>query len=169
MTTIGVAIAVPEPWAGELQRHRASFGDAHADSIPTHVTLLPPTPVDDGLAEIEQHLDDVAASTPAFHLRLRGTATFRPVSPVVYVAVRSGSTGCEKLAGEIRRGPLDQDLSFPYHPHVTVAHDLDDAALDRAGAALAGFRCAFDVSGFHLYLHGEDGVWRPCRTFRLSG
>ncbi len=41
MSTIGVAIAVPEPWAGELQRYRASFGDPLAEAIPTHITLVP--------------------------------------------------------------------------------------------------------------------------------
>lgn len=169
MTTIGVAIAVPDPWAGELQCHRASFGDPNADSIPTHVTLLPPTRVPRGLDEVERHLSEVAAASPGFPLRLQGTATFRPVSPVVFVTVARGFAGCEKLAGEVRRGPLEQELGFPYHPHVTVAHDIDDEALDRAEATLADFECAFDVSEFHLYVHGDDGVWRQHRSFSLAG
>ena len=43
--TIGVAIAIPEPYGGELQRVRESYGDPLARSIPTHITLLPPTEV----------------------------------------------------------------------------------------------------------------------------
>src|ERR1051325_5287107 len=43
--TIGVAIPIPDPYGPELQRWRESFGDPLATSIPTHVTLLPPTPV----------------------------------------------------------------------------------------------------------------------------
>ena len=35
------------------------------------------------------------------------------------------------------------DLRFPYHPHVTVAHHLADAQLDRAFAELADFECEF--------------------------
>ena len=46
MTTIGVAIAIPEPFGSELQSHRASFGDVMAEAIPTHLTLLPPSEVD---------------------------------------------------------------------------------------------------------------------------
>ena len=44
--SIGVAIAIPEPYGSQLQSMRASFGDSLAEAIPTHVTLLPPTIVD---------------------------------------------------------------------------------------------------------------------------
>ncbi|MGI8701247.1 MAG: 2'-5' RNA ligase family protein [Nocardioidaceae bacterium] len=169
MTKIGVAVAVPEPWAGELERYRASFGDLLAHSIPAHVTLLPPTQVTSGLRDVERHLAGVAALAPPFALRLQGTGSFRPVSPVVFVVVTQGIALCEKLAGEVRRGPLEQDLAYPYHPHVTVAHDLDDASLDAARDRLAGFGCTFDATAFHLYVHDDDGVWRPRRTFQLEG
>ena len=59
--------------------------------------------------------------------------------------------------------------TFPYHPHVTVAHHLDEAALDHAYEALADYDCAFEVDAFHLYVHGDDGVWRPSATFALGG
>lgn len=169
MTTIGVAIAVPEPWAGELQRYRASFGDPLAEAIPTHLTLVPPMQVHEPLDKIERHLGDVAAATPPFSLHLRGTATFRPTSPVVFIALAEGISSCEMLAAEIREGPLAQDLAFPYHPHVTVAHDIDEEDLDRAFQRLADYSCTFDVTDFHLYVHGDDGVWRPERSFSLAG
>lgn len=169
MTTIGVAIAVPEPWAGELQSHRASFGDPLAEVIPAHVTLVPPTRVSGCLDDIERHLRKVASTTATFRLRLRGTATFRPISPVVFIALAEGISSCEMLAAAVREGPLTRDLPFPYHPHVTVAHDIDDAALDLAYKTLAHYSCAFDVTAFHLYVHGRDGVWRAEQTFQLSG
>lgn len=169
MPTIGVAIAIPPPWAGVLQEYRASFGDTQADLIPTHITLVPPTNVDSEISEIQAHLDDVAATTAPFPLRLRGTATFRPVSPVVFVAVSQGISSCELLAGAVRSGPLKQDLSFPYHPHVTVAHDLAEEALDHAYETLQDFEAAFEVTDFHLYVHGDDQVWRPVQTFDLVG
>jgi 2'-5' RNA ligase len=169
VSPIGVALAIPEPWAAELQQQRAAFGDAQAAAIPTHITLVPPTEVAADLEQIEQHLAKVAAGHAPFRLRLRGTATFRPVSPVVFIAVSEGISACEMLADAARSGPLAQELDFPYHPHVTVAHDLDDAALDHAYDTLASFDCAFDVTDFHLYLHGADGVWRPFRTFDLDG
>jgi 2'-5' RNA ligase len=168
--TIGVAIAVPEPYGTELREYRASFGDPQADAVPSHVTLLPPTEVDPArLPAIEDHLACVAARNQPFRMHLRGTATFRPVSPVVFVAVAEGISACEVLAGDVRSGNLERDLSFPYHPHVTVAHHLDDSALDKAFDTLADYECRFDVTAFHLYVHGEDEVWRRHRAFELRG
>jgi 2'-5' RNA ligase len=169
VSTIGVAIAIPEPYATELQTHRMSFGDAQAQAIPTHVTLVPPTVVDEPLDEVIAHLADVSRRHAPFGLRLRGTATFRPISPVVFVNVTEGISNCELLAADVRHGPLKQELAFPYHPHVTVAHHLAEDALDRAYEALADYDCGFAVGAFHLFVHGNDGVWRPITDFTLTG
>ena len=170
MPTIGVAVAIPEPWATELQDYRTAVGDTTAALIPTHITLVPPTDVtDEDLTEIEKHLADVAGETEGFCVHLRGTGTFRPVSPVVFVTLVEGISQCEQLAAAVRRGPLDVEISFPYHPHVTVAHHLADDLLDRAFEELAGFDCTFDVDDFHLYVHDEKIGWQPTRDFPLCG
>jgi 2'-5' RNA ligase len=169
MPTIGVALAIPEPWASELQDYRLSVGDTTATMIPTHITLIPPIEVEeDDLAEVEKHLTEVASATSAFRIHLRGTGTFRPVSPVVFVTLVEGISQCEQLALSLRRGPLDVELTYPYHPHVTVAHHLEDQRLDRAFEELAAFECVFDVSGFHLYVHDPATGWRPTRDFPLQ-
>lgn len=168
MPTIGVALAVPEPWGRQLQDYRAAVGDTTATQIPSHITLAPPALVSDGaLAAVEEHLDAVAAEAAQFRVHLRGTGTFRPVSPVVFVAVVEGISACEQLASAIRQGPLDLELQFPYHPHVTVAHHLPDAALDQAFADLADFECGFDATAFHLYAHDPDLGWQRARDFDL--
>jgi 2'-5' RNA ligase len=164
--TVGVAVEVPDPWAERLQQARADFGDPVAWNIPVHITLLPPTVVPRAdLEEISVHLARVALKLTSFSIVLDGTDTFRPVSPVVFVRVTSGSDACDELQGLIRSGPLRRNLSFPYHPHVTVAHHLDDEALDTARTTLAEFSAEFDVSGFGLFEHGADGVWRQRRRF----
>jgi 2'-5' RNA ligase len=168
-STIGVAVAVPEPWGGQLQAYRAALGDETARGIPTHVTLMPPHPIDlADLPVIEQHLAEASAANHAFRIHLRGTGTFRPVSPVVFVTVVEGISACEQLAFSIRRGPLAADLQFPYHPHVTVAHHLSDDRLDQAFKELAGFECVFDVDRFSLYVHDEHQGWVPTRDFVLT-
>ena len=170
MPTIGVALAIPEPWASELQDYRAGLGDETATKIPTHITLIPPTELTDTeLAGVEEHLAAAAAHHPPFAIHLRGTGTFRPVSPVVFVTVAKGISQCEQLALRLRQGPLDVPLQFPYHPHVTIAHHLPDESLDRAFRELAGFECVFEATEFHLYLHEDRAGWHPTRDFPMGG
>jgi 2'-5' RNA ligase len=164
--TIGVAIAVPEPWGARLQAYRAELGDETAVGIPTHVTLMPPFVLDRAaLPAVEEHLADAATAHRRFRLHLRGTGTFRPVSPVVFVTVVEGISGCEQLAFSVRRGPLRTRLTYPYHPHVTVAHHLCDTLLDRAFDELAGFEATFLVERFSLYVHHQRTGWVPTRDF----
>lgn len=166
---IGVAIAVPDPYGARLETWRASFGDPQAGEIPAHITLLPPTLLTpDELDAAIEHLAAAASSVPTFEVHLRGTGTFRPVSPVVFVALATGISGCERLESAVRRGPLARDLDFPYHPHVTVAHDLPDDVLDSAYDALGGFDARFRVEEFALYVHDDRGGWQVHRTFPLA-
>ncbi|GGP60202.1 2'-5' RNA ligase family protein [Streptomyces abikoensis] len=166
--TLGVSIAVPEPYGSFLQKRREGFGDPHAHGIPTHVTLLPPTEVDaSSLPAIERHLAEVAAAGRPFRMRLSGTGTFRPLSPVVYVNVVEGSASCAWLQKRVRdgSGPVARELQFPYHPHVTVAHGIAEEAMDRAFTELADYEAEWTIEGFALYEQGEDGIWRLERHF----
>ena len=170
--TIGVSIAVPEPHGSQLQERRAGFGDAAAHGIPTHITLLPPTEVEASLLPaIETHLGEIAAAGRPFPMRLSGTGTFRPLSPVVYVQVAEGAEACAWLQKEVRdaSGPVARELQFPYHPHVTVAHGIEDEAMDRAFEELADYQAQWPCTGFALYEQGADGVWRKLREFTFRG
>ena len=169
MPTIGVSIAVPDPFGAALQEFRVALGDESAQHIPTHITLVPPAEVPEAsLPAVEAHLAEVATSHQPFRVRLRGTGTFRPVSPVVFVGVVEGISSCEMLAADTRRGPLAVDAEFPYHPHVTVAHHLGDEELDRAFTELAGYEARFEVDQFWLYVHDERHGWRPTLAFGLG-
>lgn len=168
--TVGVAISVPQPWAEILDAVRASSGDPLAAFIPAHVTLLGPTDIDpDRIGEAEARLAAAAAAHSPFAVHLHGTGTFRPVTEVVFVAVATGIGECERLATDVRQGPLLRDLHYPYHPHVTIAHEVPTAALDRVYAELADFEALFTADHFTLYVHGSDGRWRPLRDFKLTG
>lgn len=167
---IGVAIAVPEPYAEHLQRKRESFGDPMAPHIPAHVTLLPPTPIAAAaLGEVREHLAAVCAAGHPFDMRLRGTDTFRPVSPVVFVRVDEGEDDCRRVEAGVRSGVLQRTLAFDYHPHVTVAHDLPDPSLDEASRSLADFEAVFPVEAVTLYRHNGDGRWRVEDEYPLGG
>jgi 2'-5' RNA ligase len=170
--TLGVSIAVPEPYGSLLQERRAGFGDPAAHGIPTHVTLLPPTEVDvEVLPAVEAHLAALAAAGRPFPMRLSGTGTFRPLSPVVFVQVVEGAAACTWLQKWVRdaAGPLVRELQFSYHPHVTVAHGIAEEAMDRAYEELAEYEAAWTCASFALYEQGSDGVWRKIREYAFGG
>lgn len=166
MTTIGISLEIPEPYGSDLRARRASYGDAHAKYVPTHVTLLPPTEVEPAaLGEIEEHLAAVAAEFEPFTMRLGGTGTFMPISPVVFVQIAQGITQCDTLEAKVRSGVLERPLQFPYHPHVTVAHDLEPSMLEYAMQDLADYHAEFDLDRLKLYEQCPAGSWQVLREF----
>ena len=166
--TIGVVVAVPSPHREVIDAAREQYEPAASD-LPAHVTILAPIDVDaEAMPAVEAHLARVAASTRPFRLTLQGTDTFRPVSPVVFVAVAEGIADCEQLEARIRSGDMAVETRYPYHPHVTLAHDVPDAVLDRAFAELSGFEAAIDVSSVGLYEY-LDGQWHLVREFPFGG
>lgn len=169
MRIIGVSIPIPEPHGEWLRAKRASYGDELARTVPTHLTLIPPTRVAQAtLGDIEFALAEVATAMTPFEMRLHGTGSFRPVSPVVFVAVAEGIAYTEVLAQAIR-GSFDfVEPEHPFHPHVTVAQNVDDASLDQAATELADFTAEFVVDAFSLYLHEEGPGWLPTRSFPLG-
>jgi 2'-5' RNA ligase len=168
MPTIGVTIALPEPWRTQLHDYREAW-DPEGAKIPPHITILPPTDIEESyLPEVVRHLASVAATTAPFEVHLAGTETFRPVSPVVFVAVAGGVEPLEKLHDQVVRGPLGLDLAYPFHPHVTVAHDVPEEALDQAIDELSDFDAVFNVAEIRLSVLGELG-WAPTDAFGLAG
>jgi 2'-5' RNA ligase len=154
----GVVVDLPEPLAGELRTWRTSFGDKLADVVPPHITLVTTTPVRDW-DETVRHVRRVAAGQAPFTVRIAGTGSFRPVSPVVYLNVVEGFAECLALHEKLQLGPLKRDLPFPFHPHITVAHDVGSKAMDEAEQRLSTFEASFPVTGMGLYEHDGSGIW----------
>jgi len=166
--TLGVAIEIPQPFGRQLDEIRARFSPDDGD-MPAHVTILAPVDVDaDAMDAVVAHLSQVAATTPPFRLVLSGSGSFRPVSPVVFVAVSEGFAALEQLERRVRSGDLAVETRFPYHPHVTIAHDAPEADLDRAMEELADFRADMQIGSMGVR-ENIDGVWQPVRTFALGG
>lgn len=169
-TVLGIVVAIPEPWAQLLVDWRAKVGDPQANVVPPHVTLLPPTEVRIADREvIRTHLAEVARCHPPFDMHLSGTGTFKPVSDVVFIAVARGIGSCELLSNDVRRGPLARSLAFPYHPHVTVAHDVPEDMLELAYTGLADLSAEFRVTAFTEFEQAPGGAWTIAREYPLTG
>ncbi|WP_051388607.1 2'-5' RNA ligase family protein [Arthrobacter sp. 35W] len=165
---VGVVVALEEPLASEITGWRLSFGDAMAAVIPAHITLVTTTPAL-GWADTTAHVREVARTQCPFTVTLRGTESFRPVSPVVYLKVEDGYQDCVDLHGKLQAGPLARDLPFDYHPHITVAHDISEEGMDEAQEKLKDFRAEFTVSSMGLYEHDSSGVWQLKEELEFGG
>ena len=90
------------------------------------------------------------------------------MSPVVFVTVSEGISACEQLERRVRSGDLSVETRFPYHPHVTIAHDVPEPDLDRALEELADYRADMQIGSMGLH-ENVDGRWRLVREFDLGG
>lgn len=166
---IGVAIPVPPPFDAVIACQREAAGDPLAWSVPPHVTLVPPIDVAETvLPSVEDHLVGAVTGMVPFEIHLCGTGTFRPVSPVVFVALTSGADEVAALEERVRSGVLGSERAFPFHPHVTLAHAVDPESLDRVGREMATFEARFTVTCVRLYRYGPDGAWHPVADHALG-
>lgn len=156
--SVGVVIPLPEPLRTELRDVRASLGDPVAGSIPPHITLVTGALATDW-ATVRAHVRRVAARSRGFRLVLRGTATFRPVTEVVFLQVREGFDECVALHRDLQAGPLSSRVDYAFHPHLTIAHDLTVQQLDHALESLEGYAVEFPVDRIGLFEHDADGLW----------
>jgi len=167
--SVGVVLVIPEPVGPEITRIRADLGDPRAAGMPAHITLLPPTLVDAEVVDpLRQYLRRVAADHPAMRVTLTGTQTFRPISEVVYLALGEGAQACTDLGRAVCRGPVASPSPFPFHPHVTVAHDLCPTTLDAVQAEYATFSAGFRITEMCLYRWEDAAAWQLDSRHRLS-
>ena len=165
--TLGVAIEVPEPFGSVIDAARLGY-EPSVGRMPAHITLLPPVDVDsEVLPGVIEHLSVVAAQLEPIDVALHGTGTFQPVSPVVFIALSRGISSCERVEALVRSGLLSVESRFPYHPHVTLAHDAGEEILDRAFEDFTDFRAAFTVTQMQLYRLHADG-WHPLQAFAFA-
>ena len=134
-----------------------------ASAIPPHVTLLPPTVVeDDALPAFLEHLAKVVAAAEPFDMVLSGTGSFRPVSPVVFVQVSHGIPVCEALEPAVRSGPVERTSTSR-----TTRTSRWPTTSTRPPSTPRSSGCPTSAapSGWpvELYHHDDDGVWRVRR------
>ncbi len=159
--TVGVVLLVPDPIGSQVTHLRERIGDALGMAIPTHITLLPPTRVRAEQSDaLEEHLASVASDHDAPTIDVSGTGTFRPASEVVFLAISEGVRACADLNAAVCAGPVQSPSVFPFHPHITLAHDLAPEVLDDVAAEYACVGAEFRVPQISLYRLDDQGRWQ---------
>lgn len=88
-----------------------------------HVTILPPRPLHDDLADtIRQIADDLRGAAP-FRIELGEIEIFQ-ASQVVYLGLARGASELRRLYGTLNSGCLEYNENFPYHPHITIGQNI---------------------------------------------
>jgi len=149
---LGVALVVDPPLALEIDGLRRALGDGPLDAVVPHITLVPPVNV--RVDELDQALAVLRRAAQGqgrpLELVLGPVATFSPVTPVIYLAVRgAGDAGLDdlhRLHQGVMAGPLLRTERWPWAPHVTLADESPPERIDAALVALGSYRAevAFD-------------------------
>jgi 2'-5' RNA ligase len=161
---------VPQPLAGFVERLRQ--GVEPGCKARCHLTFLPPRPLQVPLEQVRRKLEDCLRYQPAFRVELGEVQVF-PVSHAVYLSVGAGWNDATRIHDDLHRGILYSKELFEYHPHVTLAQDLDPAMVP-AVAELAKRRwqeCSagrdFLVDHLTLVQNTLENVWTNLGEFSL--
>ncbi|MFQ4147729.1 2'-5' RNA ligase family protein [Arthrobacter sp. LAPM80] len=165
--SLGVIISLPADLAAELSARRDRFAGPDAAVVPPHITLVSGRATD-SWEEAAEHVRKVAAAGEPFTISLRGTGTFEPLSPVVYLNVEDGAETCSHLHQELVAGPVEHLLEYDFHPHLTMAHNLDPESMELAKADMAGFEADFEVTSIGLFDYLAD-AWALREELELGG
>lgn len=160
------------PPLGEfLDRLRTDL--VHECRAKAHVTILPPRPLvcssEEAWRELSERLQDVAE----FRVELGEVEVF-PVTQVVYLSVLAGGLELKRLHSALDAGRLWFQEPFEYHPHVTLAQDLDNgtvaAAADLARERWREFKHgrSFMVDRLTFVQNTLENRWEDLYGLRLA-
>ena len=117
---------VPEPLAGFIERFRQEAQPGC--TARSHLTFLPPRPIDIPLEQIRTELEAGLRNQSAFQVELCEVRVFES-SQVLHLSVGAGWDQAQRIHQILHRGNFECKECFEYHPHVTLAQDLDPEKL----------------------------------------
>jgi len=121
---------IPDPLASFLNNLREEL-EAAGPSPRSHVTLLPPRPIQCPTCDAVRQLGGRIAGMDEFELAL-GEPTLFEATNVVYISIESGLERLREIHTLLNEESLGYDEPFPYHPHVTLAQGLSVSAAPQA-------------------------------------
>ncbi len=159
--------AVGEPAAGLPGRQRRRAG--RVDPDPHHAGATA-RGRQDRMGDVEEHLAAIAGRSASYRIHLRGSGTFRPVSPVVFVNLVAGHLPDRAAGPRLPSGPARARSRLPLPP----ARDRGPPARRRccstgpstsSATSTAPSRWPTSTSTSTTPSHG----WQATRDFALSG
>jgi 2'-5' RNA ligase len=118
---------IPEPLAGFLDRLRQEL--VPNCFLRAHVTILPPRPLLTSPEEAWNAISRIIPRFAPFQVEMTDVEVF-PVSDVIYVNVGRGSEESKRMHDALAIDALCCQEAFAFHPHVTLAQELQPDELD---------------------------------------
>jgi len=127
LNQFALVIYIPDPLARFLDELRLELV---AGCRPrAHVTVLPPRPLRDVGAALEQ-ARIMSPEFPPFEIEVGDLEVF-PKTNVIYISLRRGEEQMRGMHDAMNTGPLAFAEPYPYHPHITLAQEFDPADTPR--------------------------------------
>jgi 2'-5' RNA ligase len=151
---------------------RRELHPVHAH-LPTHLTVLPPRPLQGSEADAVAMLRRVTASLAPFHVELGEVESFLPTTPTVFIRVSFAGYRMRELHDLLNREGLAYTEALPYMPHVTVAKlDSNERAEEVLQASKTRWK---NYTGSHriivdrlTFVRGRDNRWTDLADIDLS-
>ena len=161
---------VPQPLAGFMERLRQEIQPG--SNVRSHLTFLPPRPLQIPLPQIRSEIEAGLQNQSAFRVQLCDVRVF-PVSEAIHLSLGAGWPEAARIHEALHCGDLHCKESFEYHPHVTLVHDLHStdvaAAVElakRRWQEYPGIR-EFPVDHVTLVQNTLKNVWTNLGEFAL--
>lgn len=162
---------LPEPLAGFVDNLRREL----VPDCPSkaHVTILPPRPLACTRETAWKLLRDRMDGMEPFRVELQEVKRF-PDSDVIYISIGEGYQDLEWLHRKLDYGYFEFCEPWFYHPHVTLARQLDparvEAGLDLATRRWSEFKPSrsFTVDHVTLVQNISDEVWKDLEDYDLQ-
>lgn len=119
-----LVIYLPDPLGGFLD-------DLRLEMVPgcnphAHISVLPPRPLPVAPEAAIEEARGILRGFVPFDVELGGIEKFA-VTDVVYISVTAGAEQLRQMHRSLNRGALDFEEPFAYHPHVTLAQEIEAA------------------------------------------
>ena len=151
---------------------RRELHPVHAH-LPTHLTVLPPRPLQGSEEDAVTMLRQIAATVAPFQVELGEVESFLPVTPTVFIRVSYAGYRMRELHDLLNPGPLAFSEALPYMPHVTIAKlDNDKQAEEVLRTSKTRWK---EYQGAHsipvermTFVRGSQHTWTDLADIDLS-
>jgi len=98
---------------------RRQYHPKHAH-LPAHISVLPPRRLQGSEREALDIVERVCRDVEPFEIVLGEVASFKPITPTVFIRVAHAAYRMRELHDQINTGALLAEEPWPYMPHLTI-------------------------------------------------